>query len=146
MNIARPFHEAFDIPIQPSPTIPDIKRVLLRRRLVQEEFAEVDAEFERIIKRFSDYATASEAYEDIARLAKELSDLRFVCFGADLEFGIPSEATDKENLRSNMSKLGDDGRPVRRHDGKVLKGPNYEEANMLLAMGIIELDLGDTTP
>jgi predicted HAD superfamily Cof-like phosphohydrolase len=45
--------------------------------------------------------------------------------------------------RSNMSKLGPDGRPVRRHDGKVLKGPNYREADVLTAMGIIE---GSTTP
>lgn len=143
MTVVDPFHRAFGIPIKTSPTIPDIKRVKLRRRLISEEFEEVIAEFDRILARYDTYDQAAEVYADIARLAKELSDLRFTIYGTDLEFGIPTDSVDKENLRSQMSKLGEDGQPIRRHDGKVLKGPDYTPADTLTAIGIIE---GTTTP
>jgi predicted HAD superfamily Cof-like phosphohydrolase len=143
MTHVREFHEAFDIPILGSPAIPDIKRVLLRQRLLAEEYHEADDEFQRIIDRWFEYTNAIDVYRDIARLAKELSDVRYVAWGADLEFGIPSGAVDLAVHKSNMSKLGPDGRPVRRHDGKVIKGPNYYEPNILETIGIIE---GSTTP
>jgi predicted HAD superfamily Cof-like phosphohydrolase len=142
-GLVRQFHEAFDIPILGQPCVPSLDRVELRRRLVAEEFKEVDAEFERIISRSWRYAHAFDLYVDVARLAKELADLRYVAWGADLEFGIPSHEVDLEVHRSNMSKLGPDGRPVRRHDGKVLKGPNYFEADIVSVLGFIE---GSTSP
>jgi predicted HAD superfamily Cof-like phosphohydrolase len=139
----RQFHEAFGLPVHNQPFMPDITRVMLRARLIAEEAAEVDAEFGRIKQRIaSDWylsqGAAINVYADIARLAKELSDLRYVVEGAELEFGIPGETVYAEVHRSNMSKLGEDGKPVRRHDGKVLKGPNYREADTLRAIGIIE--------
>lgn len=150
MGLVREFHIAFDIPVKECPTIPYIHRVMLRQRLIQEEFREVDAEFDRITSKLRHgvpspygYSAAQQVYTDIARLAKELSDLRYVCEGAELEFGIPSDAVYAEVHRSNMSKLGADGKPVRRYDRKVLKGPNYEEANVLRAMGITEGDSED---
>lgn len=144
MGLVRQFHEAFDVPIKDAPTIPYLDRVLLRRRLIQEEFREVDDEFARITTKLRaghgirGYPTALSVYRDIARLAKELSDLRVVCEGTELEFGIPGDAVYAEVHRSNMSKLGSDGRPIRRHDGKVLKGPNYSEADVLLILGVVE--------
>lgn len=140
MGLVREFHEAFDLPVKDSPTIPDIRRVELRRRLIQEEFREVDEEFERIVGRLSagTYSHARQVYVDIARLAKELSDLRYVVEGSELEFGIPTERVYAEVHRSNMSKLGPDGKPVRRHDGKVLKGPDYTEADVLSIVAYIE--------
>lgn len=145
MTLVKQFHEAFGLPVLDSPNIPDVKRVALRLALIQEEVKEVEHEFERIIARLNNrsYGSAIVVYEDIARLAKELSDLKYVVEGAALEFGIPLDAVYAEVHRSNMSKLGPDGRPVRRHDGKVLKGPNYRQADVLLAMGIIE---GSTSP
>lgn len=139
----REFHEAFDIPILERPAIPDIKRVLLRQRLLREEFKEADAEFDRIVKHWATYDRAVDVYVDISRLAKELADVRYVAWGADLEFGIPSVAVDLAVHRSNMSKLGPDGRPIRRHDGKVVKGPDYYEPNILETIGIFE---GTTSP
>lgn len=141
----REFHDAFGIPAHDEPGIPSIKRVALRARLIEEEFAEVQLEFERIQARLAagTYTNAIQVYEDVARLAKELSDLRYVCWGTDLEFGIPSEAVDAEVHRSNMSKLWEDGKPRHRHDGKVLKPPTYSEADILFVLGIIE---GSTTP
>lgn len=145
MTHVREFHEAMGIPAHDRPGVPDIKRIELRHRLVSEEFEEVQAEFERITRRLNagSYTSIYQVYEDIARLAKELSDLRYVCWGTDLEFGIPSEAVDKEVHRSNMSKLWPDGKPRHRHDGKVLKPPTYSEADILTVFGIIE---GSTTP
>lgn len=57
---------------------------------------------------------------------KELADLVYVCFqyAASQEWDL-DEAMRRVH-RSNMSKLGDDGKPIYRPDGKVLKGPNYE--------------------
>lgn len=144
MTLVREFHEAFDIPVRETPTIPYVDRVRLRARLIREEFDEVMEELDRMERRLTGkrgirpYERAHEVYEAIARLAKELSDLRIVCEGTELEFGIPGDAVYAEVHRSNMSKLDDNGRPIRRHDGKVLKGPNYEEANVLLVLGVIE--------
>jgi predicted HAD superfamily Cof-like phosphohydrolase len=140
VRLVREFHEAFEIPVKDGPTIPYLDRVKLRRRLINEEFDEVMEEFDRIEQRLErgTYTSVKMVLDDVARLAKELSDLRVVCEGTELEFGIPGDAVYAEVHRSNMSKLGEDGRPVRRHDGKVLKGPNYEEANVLLVLGVVE--------
>lgn len=140
MRLVHEFHAAFDIPVKEGPTIPYLDRVRLRRRLIEEEFEEVCQELDRIEYRLERglYTSVQPVLDDVARLAKELSDLRVVCEGTELEFGIPGDAVYAEVHRSNMSKLGSDGRPVRRHDGKVLKGPNYEEANVLLVMGVME--------
>jgi predicted HAD superfamily Cof-like phosphohydrolase len=140
VRLVHEFHAAFDIPIKDEPTIPYLNRVKLRRRLIEEEFEEVCKEFDRIEHRLERglYTSVKPVLDDVARLAKELSDLRIVCEGTELEFGIPGDAVYAEVHRSNMSKLGEDGRPVRRHDGKVLKGPNYEEANVLLVLGVVE--------
>ena len=145
LKLTAAFHRAFGIPIRNAPTIPYSDRVSLRRKLIAEEAAEVDAELEIILKKLTrgEYYSAMQVYEDIARLAKELSDLQYVIEGTVLEFGLPWEAVEQENHRSQMSKLGPSGQPIRRHDGKVLKGPNYREADMLSALGLIE---GTTTP
>lgn len=67
---------------------------------------------------------------DKQKLAKELADLLYVVYGAADVFSIPIDEVFAEVHRSNMSKLGGDGKPVRREDGKVLKGPNYSPANL----------------
>ena len=73
------------------------------------------------------YAAVAETYEEEL---KELSDLVYVCFqyaenmGWDLE-----EALDRVH-KSNMSKLGVNGEPIRRRDGKIMKGPNYAPPNL----------------
>ena len=61
---------------------------------------------------------------------KELADLVYVCFqyAENMEWDL-EEALDRVH-KSNMSKLGLDGKPIRRRDGKVLKGPNYEPPNL----------------
>ena len=79
--------------------------------LIKEEFKELQE------------AILSEPYENEL---KELADLVYVCFqyAENMEWDL-EEALDRVH-KSNMSKLGLDGKPIRRKDGKVLKGPNYE--------------------
>lgn len=72
----------------------------------------------------------------IFRTAKELADLLYVVYGAAVFLEIPLEEAFEEVHRSNMSKLGADGKPVLRKDGKILKGPNYSEANMEKVFGV----------
>jgi len=88
-----------------------------QRTLIVEEFKEfLDAE-NQLLKDFK---------VNSAECLKELADLVYVCFqyaenlGWDLD-----EALDRVH-QSNMTKLGEDGKPIRREDGKVLKGPNYQ--------------------
>ena len=72
-------------------------------------------------------ATQSLPYEDEL---KELADLVYVCFqyAENMEWDL-EEALHRVH-KSNMSKLGIDGKPIRRADGKVLKGPNYQPPNL----------------
>ena len=67
---------------------------------------------------------------DKAALTKELADLLYVTYGMAVTFGLPIDEVFERVHRSNMSKLGDDGKPIYREDGKVLKGPNYEKPNL----------------
>lgn len=139
MRLVRFFHKAFGLPVYDEPFMPDMKRVDLRWKLINEEHQEVSDELAMIWRHQQrGYNSVDEAHQDIARLAKELADLKYVVEGTALEFGIDLDAVYAEVHRSNMSKLGADGKPVRRHDGKVIKGPNYSEANVMAALGIHE--------
>ena len=74
---------------------------------------------------------ADEVYADPendarrAELLKELCDLVFVCYQFAAAFNLNLDEAMDRVFESNMSKLGDDGKPIYREDGKVLKGPNY---------------------
>ena len=68
--------------------------------------------------------------KDMAEIADALTDLLYVVYGAGAAYGIDLDATFSEVHESNMSKLGEDGSPIYREDGKVLKGPNYWAPNM----------------
>ena len=87
----------------------------MQRDLIVEEF-----------KEFM-YAATEEGYEDEL---KELADLVYVCFqyAENMDWDL-EEALDRVH-KSNLSKLGLDGKPIRRHDGKVMKGPNYQPPNL----------------
>ena len=61
-----------------------------------------------------------------ADLTKELADLIYVTIGFAVTFGLPLCEVFERVHQSNMSKLGEDGKPVYREDGKVMKGPNYQ--------------------
>lgn len=109
------FHYKFGHPIGSVPNIPSESRLALRTGLIEEEYDEV---LEAI------------ANKDIVNLAKELADLIYVVNGFAIEAGIDLDSVFSEVHRSNMSKLGQDGKPIYREDGKVLKGPAYFEPDV----------------
>ena len=67
----------------------------------------------------------------LLEIADALTDILYVVYGAGHTFGIDLDECYNEVHRSNMTKLGEDGRPMYRPDGKVMKGPNYEEPNLI---------------
>lgn len=81
-------------------------------------------------------AAVDEVYADPennkrrAELLKELCDLVFVCYQFAAAFNLDLDTAMQRVFDSNMSKLGEDGKPIYRADGKVLKGPNYAEPNL----------------
>jgi len=85
---------------------------LLRCNLIEEEYEEV--------------LDANEP----AHLLKELADLVYVTYGFAATFGWDLDEAVRRVHASNMSKLGDDGQPIYREDGKVLKGPHYEAPDL----------------
>jgi predicted HAD superfamily Cof-like phosphohydrolase len=77
-----------------------------------------------------------EALDDknIVEVADALTDLLYVVYGAGHSFGINLDECFEEVHNSNMSKLGADGKPIYREDGKVLKGPNYWQPDLKKVM------------
>ena len=75
---------------------------------------------------------------DTVETADALADLVYVIYGMALETGIDLAAVLSEVQRSNMSKLGADGRPIYREDGKVLKGPGYFRPDVAGVLGLAE--------
>ena len=68
--------------------------------------------------------------KDLVEVADALTDLLYVTYGAGHAFGIDLDQCFDEVQKSNMSKLGDDGKPIYNKSGKVMKGPNYFEPNL----------------
>ena len=68
---------------------------------------------------------------DIVEIADALGDMLYILCGTILEHGLQHKIEEvfDEIQRSNMSKLGEDGKPIYREDGKVMKGPNYSKPN-----------------
>lgn len=68
---------------------------------------------------------------DILEIADALGDMLYILCGTILEHGLQHKIEEvfDEIQRSNMSKLGGDGKPIYREDGKVMKGPNYFKPN-----------------
>jgi predicted HAD superfamily Cof-like phosphohydrolase len=68
---------------------------------------------------------------DIVEIADALGDMLYILCGTILEHGLQHKIEEvfNEIQRSNMSKLGEDGKPIYREDGKVMKGPNYFKPN-----------------
>ena len=109
------FHTVFGHPISDKPEDIAPERQQLRVELIREELEE-----------FKDAVEAG----DIVAIADALGDLEYVVNGAALEYGIDLPAVVAEIHRSNMTKLGPDGKPIYREDGKILKGEDYEPPNL----------------
>lgn len=107
------FHQAFGLGIRNTSTA-DLGESthLLRFNLMKEE----NEEYWEAVQN-----------NDLTEIADALGDMLYILCGTILEHGLQHkiEAVFEEIQRSNMSKLGADGKPVYREDGKVMKGPNY---------------------
>lgn len=137
----REFHEAYGVAVRNHPTtgITPEERLLRVRLVVEEalEFAtamgcvvEVDAQFEWGVPE-AEVSVHPDHPIDLVEAADALADLDYVLCGSALTMGIPHAAVVREVHRSNMSKLGADGKPIYREgDSKVLKGPNYSPPNI----------------
>lgn len=109
----RRFHDAFGIKNNFSPhAVLESDVIDLRHRLMHEENEE--------------YLEACKN-GDLVEIADALGDMMYILCGTILSHGLQDKMEDifEEIQRSNMSKLGDDGKPIYREDGKILKGPNY---------------------
>lgn len=112
------FHETYGLSVESEQTTGSQKTKDLRINLLQEELDELKEALEN---------------DDMVETLDALIDLQYVLDGAFLSFGMQDvkEAAFNEVHRSNMSKLGEDGKPIHREgDGKVMKGPNYFKPDM----------------
>lgn len=120
--MVREFHEKFGHKVSSSAAIPEEAGLRnLRLSLIQEERDEL--------------LVASEE-GDIVGVADALSDLLYVIYGMGHVYGIDLDRCFAEVHRSNMSKLGEDGRPIIRGDGKILKGPSYSPPDLKVVLGV----------
>ena len=109
------FMKTFGQEVKEKAEFPDDNVVKLRFDLIEEELIELR---EAISKK------------DINEVADALTDILYVTYGAGHAFGINLDKCFEEVQNSNMSKLGDDGKPIYNENGKVMKGPKYFKPNL----------------
>ena len=109
------FMETFGQEIREKASFPNDKVSTLRYDLIKEELNELREAIDK---------------KDLKEVADALTDILYVTYGAGHAFGINLDRCFEEVQSSNMSKLGDDGKPIYNDKGKVMKGPNYFKPNL----------------
>ena len=109
------FMQTFGQEIKIKAKFPEEKIVKLRYDLIKEELNEL----QNAIKT-----------KNLKEIADALTDILYVTYGAGHAYGIDLDKCFSEVQRSNMSKLGEDGKPIYNKKGKVMKGPQYFEPNL----------------
>ena len=104
------FMKTFGQEVKTKPSLSSDKINKLRIDLIKEELEEL---------------TEAMQKKDLLEVADALTDILYVTYGAGHAFGINLDACFNEVQNSNMSKLGEDGKPIYNETGKVMKGPNY---------------------
>ena len=110
------FMQKFKQEVKSKPSFPDDNIIKLRINLIKEELLELEDALNE---------------KNIEETADALTDILYVTYGAGHAFGIDLDKCFDEVQRSNMSKLGSDGKPIYNENGKVMKGPKYFEPNLL---------------
>lgn len=113
------FMNAFGQTVETEPTWTSVSE--LRFSLIEEELKELR---QALIER------------DIVEVADALTDLLYVVYGAGHSFGIDLNKCFDEVHSSNMTKLGPEGKPIYREDGKVMKGPGYRAPDLKTLLGL----------
>ena len=109
-NKVKTFMETFDQEVKNKPSFSSDKINTLRYDLIKEELEELKIALEN---------------KDLLEVADALTDILYVTYGAGHAFGIDLDKCFEEVQNSNMSKLGEDGKPIYNDSGKVMKGPKY---------------------
>ena len=109
-NKVKNFMNTYGQEVKERATFPENKIVQLRIDLIEEELNEL----KEAVKN-----------NDIVEVADALTDILYVTYGAGHSFGVDLDKCFDEVQRSNMSKLGVDGKPIYNESGKVMKGPDY---------------------
>ncbi len=112
------FHDTFGIPNEYAP-----------KAGISNEL--IDLRFKLMAEENEEYLEAAKN-GDMVEVADALGDMMYILCGTILSHGMQHKIEEvfEEIQRSNMSKLGEDGKPIYREDGKVLKGPNYFKPNI----------------
>ena len=114
-NSVKKFMEIFGQEVKTKAEYPSEKIADLRYSLIKEELDEL---------------TQAMNNKDLLEVADALTDILYVTYGAGHAFGIDLNKCFDEVQRSNMSKLGDDGKPIYNDQGKVMKGPKYFQPDL----------------
>ena len=109
-NKVKTFMETFGQEVKTKPSFSSDKINSLRYDLIREELEELKEAMEN---------------KDLLEVADALTDILYVTYGAGHAFGIDLDQCFEEVQSSNMSKLGEDGKPIYNESGKVMKGPKY---------------------
>jgi predicted HAD superfamily Cof-like phosphohydrolase len=109
------FMKTFGQEVKEKIEFPNEKIIKLRYDLIKEELEELKEAIEQ---------------KDIIEIADALTDILYVTYGAGHAFGINLDKCFNEVQESNMSKLGEDQKPIYNENGKVMKGPNYFKPNL----------------
>jgi len=109
------FMQSFGQEVKEKAEFPDNDTIVLRLELIEEELREL---------------REAIGDADLVEVADALTDILYVTYGAGHAFGINLDECFSEVQKSNMSKLDENGQPIYREDGKVLKGPNYFEPDL----------------
>ena len=134
--LVRRFHHVYGLPVQTDGASLERESLDMRMSLIAEEFSELvgavygQAARAELESSYLRAVAADDGTRDTVETADALADLIYVIYGMALETGIDLASVLAEVQRSNMSKLGADGKPVYREDGKVLKGPDYFPPNV----------------
>ena len=115
----REFHEKFgsDVDHDLSYSGGTLGLLDLRLKLIREEFYELEDAAEAFL--------VTNTKNDLENILKELADLQYVVSGFAVSFGLPLEEAFNRVHESNLTKLDDEGKPIIRVDGKILKSKNY---------------------
>ncbi|MDA9134042.1 nucleoside triphosphate pyrophosphohydrolase family protein [Candidatus Pelagibacter ubique] len=114
-NKVKTFMETFGQEVKTKPSFSSDKINTLRYDLIKEELEELKIAMEN---------------KDLLEVADALTDILYVTYGAGHAFGIDLDKCFEEVQNSNMSKLGEDGKPIYNDYGKVMKGPKYFKPNL----------------
>ena len=109
-NKVKNFMKTFGQEVKTKPSFSTNKINGLRYDLINEELEELKVAIKN---------------NDLLEVADALTDILYVTYGAGHAFGIDLDKCFEEVQNSNMSKLGEDGKPIYNESGKVMKGPNY---------------------